>query len=72
MLDLTSAIRIAYSSPKLVGVPVARAASVACGRQGPLGGGVGSSYGSSHLVDVGARQAVRLSGREQCLNGSTG
>jgi hypothetical protein len=69
-LDLTSAIRIAYSSPKLVGVPVARAASVACGRRGPLAGGVGGSYGSSYLVDVGARQAVRLSGPEQCADQS--
>ncbi|MFI4985559.1 MAG: hypothetical protein ACHQAV_06205 [Solirubrobacterales bacterium] len=69
-LDLTSAIRIAYSSPKLVGVPVVRAASVACGRRGPLAGGVGGSYGSSYLVDVGARQAIRLSGREQCADQS--
>jgi hypothetical protein len=69
-LDLSSAIRIAYSSPELVGVPVARAASVACGQQGPLAGGVGGSYGSSYLVDVGARQAVRLSGREQCADQS--
>jgi len=65
-LDLTSAMRITYSSPKLVGVPVAGAASVACGRRGPLAAGVGGSYGDSYLVDVGARQAVRLSGREQC------
>ncbi len=69
-LDLTSAMRIVYSSPKLVGVPVARAASVACGLRGPLAGGVGGSYGTSYLVDVGARQAVRLSGRDQCADQS--
>jgi hypothetical protein len=69
-LDLSSAMRIAYSSSTLVGVPIARPASVACGRRGPLGGGVGGSYGSSYLLDVGARLAVRLSGREQCADQS--
>jgi hypothetical protein len=67
-LDLSSAIRIAYSSPSLIGVPVARSASVACGRRGPLGGGVGGSYGSSYLVDIGARLAVRLRSRDQCAD----
>jgi hypothetical protein len=67
-LDLSSAIRIAYSSRELVGVPVAQAATVACGTRGPLADGVGGSYGASYLLDVGARRAVRLSGREQCAD----
>jgi hypothetical protein len=65
-LDLTSAVRISYSSPGLVGVPVAGATSVACGPRGPLAGGVGGAYGESYLVDVGARRAIRLIGRAQC------
>ena len=65
-LDLTSAVRISYSSPWLVGVPVAGAASVACGPRGPTGGGVRGAYGASYLVDVGARRAIHLVGRAQC------
>jgi hypothetical protein len=65
-LDLTSAMRLSYSSPVLVGVPVAGAASVTCGRRGPSAGGVGGSYGISYLVDVGARRAIDLIGRTQC------
>ena len=44
-LDLTSAVRISYSSPGLVGVPVAGATSVTCRSLGPLAGGVGGAYG---------------------------
>jgi len=65
-IDLTSAMRISYSSPTLVGVPVAAAASVMCGPRGTLAGGVGGAYGQAYLVDVGARRAVRLIGRAQC------
>jgi hypothetical protein len=65
-LDLTSAMRLSFSVPSLVGVPVAAAASVACGRAGPRADGVGGAYGNSYLVDIGARLAVRLMGRAQC------
>jgi hypothetical protein len=65
-LDLTSAMRIAYSSPALVGVPVVGEASVACGSKGPLAGEVGGAYGSSYVVDIGSRRAVRLISRTQC------
>jgi hypothetical protein len=65
-LDLTSAMRLSFSGPSLVGVPVAAAASVACGRAGPRADGVGSAYGNSYLVDLGARLAVPLTGRAQC------
>jgi len=67
-IDLTSAVRMSYSSPTLVGVPVAAAASVTCGPRGPLAGGVGGVYGQAYLVDVGARRAVRLIGRAQCAS----
>jgi hypothetical protein len=65
-LDLTSAVRISYGSPTLVGVPVAGASSVACGPRGPLADGVGGAYGDSFVVDTHARRAVRLTGRRQC------
>ena len=65
-LDLTSALRISYSSPELLGVPVAHAASVGCGPSGTFVGGVGGVYGKSYLVDVGRMHAVRLTGRRQC------
>jgi hypothetical protein len=66
-LDLTSAMRIAYSSPTLVGIPVVGKASVACGSKGPLAGEVGGAYGSSYVVDIGSRHAVRLISRTQCV-----
>jgi hypothetical protein len=65
-LDLTSALRLSFSGPSLVGVPVGAAARVACGRSGPLADGVGGAYGNAYVVDVGARRAVRLTGRAQC------
>ena len=65
-LDLTSAVRISYSSPALVGVPLPGGTRVACGPRGPLADGVGGSYRNSYLVDLGARRAVRLIGRAQC------
>jgi hypothetical protein len=66
-LDLTSAMRVSYLSPQLLGVPISGAASIACGPQGPVAGGVGGSYGDSYLIDVGARRAVRLLARTQCV-----
>jgi hypothetical protein len=66
-LDLTSAVRLSYASPRLVGVPLAGATSVTCGPWGPYAAGVGSAYGEAYLVDVGARRAVRLVGRTQCV-----
>jgi len=65
-LDLSSAMRISYSSPQLVGVPLARAHSVACSPRGPLAGGVGGAYGASYLLNLATRRAVRLSDRAQC------
>jgi hypothetical protein len=65
-LDLTSALRLSFSRPSLVGVPVASAAAVACGPAGPRADGVGGAYGNSYLIDIGARLAVRLTGRAQC------
>lgn len=65
-LDLTSAMRVSYASPQLLGVPVAGAASVACGAAGPRAGGVTGIYGESYLFDAGARRAVPLLARAQC------
>jgi hypothetical protein len=65
-LDLTSAMRLSFSSRGLVGVPLGEAAKLACGPAGPLADGVAGAYGSSYLVDVGAQGAVRLTGRSQC------
>jgi hypothetical protein len=64
-LDLTSAVRLSYSAPELVGVPLA-GPNVTCGPRGPRAAGVSSTYGESYLVDVGARHAVRLLSRAQC------
>lgn len=65
-LDLSSALRISYSSPTPIGVPIAGAASVVCGRRGPIADGVEGAYGHSYLVDVGAVRAVRLRSHAQC------
>jgi hypothetical protein len=65
-LDLTSALRLSYASPTLLGVPVDGPPSVACGPRGPRAGGVEGTYGESYTVDVGARRAVRLTGAGQC------
>jgi hypothetical protein len=65
-LDLTSAMRISYASPQLVGVPLAGPAGVTCGARGPQAGSFGGVYGDSYLLDVGARRAVRLAARAQC------
>jgi len=67
-LDLTSAMRISYSGPRLVGVPLPAAAGVVCAAAGPRAGGFGGAYGNSYLLDVGARHAVRLAGRAQCAD----
>jgi hypothetical protein len=65
-LDLTSAVRISYSDPRLQGVPVL-GGGVSCGPRGPLAAGVTGVYGRSYLLDVGARRAVALRARVQCL-----
>jgi hypothetical protein len=65
-LDLTSAMRVAFSSKGLIGVPIGAAAKLACGPSGPFANGVAGEYGNSYLVDVGARRAVLLTGRAQC------
>jgi len=65
-LDLTSAMRISYASPQLLGVPLARGASVACGARGPLADGFAGSYRDAYLLDVLSRRAVRLRDRAQC------
>ncbi len=72
-LDLSSAMRISYSSPQLLGVPLARGASVACGPRGPLAGAFAGAYGESYLLNVGAGgpsapRLVRLLGRAQCAS----
>jgi hypothetical protein len=66
-LDLTSAIRISYARASLIGVPLAAATNLTCGSVSPFADGVRGAYGGSYLVDVGARRAVRLTGRAQCL-----
>jgi hypothetical protein len=72
-LDLTSAMRVSFSSRGLIGVPIGAAAKLACGRSGPFADGVAGAYGNSYLVDVGVRRAVLLTGRAQCeLRGRSG
>lgn len=66
-LDLTSALRISYAAPSLLGVPVAALSGVGCAATGPRAEGVGGAYGNAYLVDVGQRRAVLLTGRAQCL-----
>lgn len=65
-LDLSSAMRVSYSIPTLVGVPIGAAADVACGLHGVLAGGVGGAYGRSYLFDLATRRAVLLLARSQC------
>src|SRR5262249_54377961 len=65
-LDLTSAMRVSFSSRGLIGVPIGAAAKLACGPSGPFANGVARAYGNSYLVDVGVRRAVLLTGRAQC------
>jgi hypothetical protein len=65
-LDLTSAMRVSYSSPKLVGVPIASAANVTCGPRGVLAAGVSGAYGRSYLFDLTWRRAELLLARSQC------
>jgi hypothetical protein len=65
-LDLTGAMRVSYSSPKLIGVPIAGAANVTCGPGGVLGAGVSGAYGRSYLFDLAWRRAVLLLARSQC------
>jgi hypothetical protein len=65
-LDLTSALRISYSSARLNGVPLAGRAILACGPRGPLAAGVTGAYGDSYLLDVRRGLAVRLTVRQQC------
>src|SRR6202035_6042563 len=49
-LDLTSALRISYSSATLVGVPLQRPASLTCAPRGPTARGFGGRYGGSYLL----------------------
>jgi hypothetical protein len=65
-LDLTSAMRVSYSSPTLLGVPIAAAANVACAPRGVLAAGVSGAYGRSYLFDLARRRAVPLLARTQC------
>jgi hypothetical protein len=66
-LDLTSAMRVSYSDPRLVGVPIGASATIACGPRGPLVAGVGASYGDAYVLDVAKLKAVRLLDRGQCV-----
>jgi hypothetical protein len=65
-LDLTSATRVSYSSPKLIGVPIAGAANVTCGPRGVLGAGVSGAYGRSYVFDLARRRSGLLLTRSQC------
>jgi len=66
-LDLSSAMRISYATPGLLGVPLTAPASLICAARGPSAEGFAGSYGDSYLVDVGARRSTRLFGRAQCV-----
>jgi hypothetical protein len=59
-LDLSSALRISYADPTLVGVPVSGPGAMRCGAQGASGGGVAGAYGRSYLLDVAARRVELL------------
>jgi hypothetical protein len=65
-LDLSSAMRISYATPRLLGVPLLAPAGLTCAPRGPSAAGFAGSYGESYLLDVGARRATRLVGRAQC------
>jgi hypothetical protein len=65
-LDLTSAMDISYSSPGLVGVPIAGPASLTCAPRESLASGVASAYGRSYMLDVAARRVTRLGNPLQC------
>jgi hypothetical protein len=66
LLDLTSALRLSYSSPRLVGVPLDGPGNLTCEARGPLAAGAGGAYGDSYLVDVGRRSVARLTAPRQC------
>jgi hypothetical protein len=65
-LDLSSAMRISYATPRLLGVPLGTQASLACSSRGPAAAGFAGAYGESYLVDIGTRRSTRLLGRAQC------
>jgi hypothetical protein len=65
-LDLTSALRVAYASPSLEAVPLARAGELRCAASGPIAGGAGGRYGRSYLLDVRARRVWPLLSASQC------
>ncbi|HEY4428788.1 MAG TPA: hypothetical protein VGN08_11335 [Solirubrobacteraceae bacterium] len=65
-LDLTSALRISYSSPGLLAAPLAGAAGLSCRADGPVAGGVAGAYGLAYLVDVRRRSAALLTAPRQC------
>jgi len=65
-LDLSSAIRISYTSPRLLGVPLPAPAILTCAAPGPSAVGSAGTYGTSYLLDVRARRATRLLTRAQC------
>jgi hypothetical protein len=65
-LDLSSAMRISYATPRLLGVPLPAPASLTCAARGPSAAGFAGSYGDSYLVDVGTRRSTRLLARAQC------
>jgi hypothetical protein len=66
-LDLTSAMRLSYSQPRLTGIPLQAAAAIACGPHGPLAGGVSASYGEAYLFDAARRRAIPLLDRGRCV-----
>jgi hypothetical protein len=65
-LDLTSALRISYSSAAITGVPLAGPASLTCAASGPSAGSVAGSYGRSYLIDAVERRAFPLADRAGC------
>jgi hypothetical protein len=65
-LDLSSAMSISYTTPRLLGVPLPAPAGLACTARGPAAAGFAGTYRGSYVVDVGARRSARLLGRAQC------
>jgi hypothetical protein len=69
-LDLTSAARLAYHSPRLWAVPLTRSTQLHCGSRGPTAAGVRGTFGASYLLDVPTRSALALTNRARCAAAS--
>jgi hypothetical protein len=65
-LDLTSAMRLTYASPRMWAVPLTAASEIRCDARGPQAARGQGVFGSSYLVDVRTRRGAALASRTRC------